>query len=287
MSVQFDATVRSRQAAPTGASGPQAPAQNPAAAAWSVDLFPSRPRSLDDLEAGAPGGSLPTSLDPEPTGGATNRGVLLRDGDAGGSVRQLQQLLRARGLDPGGVDGVFGPRTEAAVRALQHRHGLAVDGIVGPRTWALLSPGSAPPPVADARVTPPSDSSGLRARLMGAVNNRHKGVPRACFRYAWTMVAQAGGRSLGASSVSRVGRWQPIQHLDHLVQSGQVRLGDVIYVNRKPGADPSSTNLAYGPHWFVYVGNGQYADQYGIRSAAAMAAFVPGRKIDEIFRTFG
>jgi hypothetical protein len=120
---------------------------------------------------------------------------------------------------------------------------------------------------------------------MRGVNNRHKGVPRACFRYAWTMVGQAGGRGIGRAPVSSAGRWQPVQHLDHLVRTGQVRLGDVIYVNRRPGADPSSTNLAYGPHWFVYVGNGQYADQYGIRSAEAMAAFVPGRKIDQIHRT--
>lgn len=37
------------------------------------------------------------------------------------------------------VDGDFGPKTEAAVRALQREHGLADDGFVGPDTFAPLA----------------------------------------------------------------------------------------------------------------------------------------------------
>jgi peptidoglycan hydrolase-like protein with peptidoglycan-binding domain len=52
-------------------------------------------------------------------------------------VRTLQQLLRARN-HPVAVDGIFGPNTEAAVKAFQQSKGLAADGIVGPLTWPKL-----------------------------------------------------------------------------------------------------------------------------------------------------
>lgn len=58
--------------------------------------------------------------------------AMLRKGDQGESVRIVQRLLKI------GVDGGFGPKTEAAVRAFQHSKGLVVDGRVGPRTWAAL-----------------------------------------------------------------------------------------------------------------------------------------------------
>lgn len=42
--------------------------------------------------------------------------------------QELQQLLLARGLEPGGVDGMIGGQTKAAIRAFQIRHGLPADG---------------------------------------------------------------------------------------------------------------------------------------------------------------
>jgi murein DD-endopeptidase MepM/ murein hydrolase activator NlpD len=54
------------------------------------------------------------------------------------SVAALQVALRAVGLYEGTVDGVSGPGTRSAVRALQARRGLQIDGVVGPRTRRAL-----------------------------------------------------------------------------------------------------------------------------------------------------
>jgi chitosanase len=53
----------------------------------------------------------------------------------GDAVRRLQ---RALGFAGGAVDGIFGPRTDLAVRLFQEKTGLKIDGCAGPATWARL-----------------------------------------------------------------------------------------------------------------------------------------------------
>ena len=50
----------------------------------------------------------------------------------------IQARLRNLGFDPGPIDGIIGPRTEAAIRGFQSRFGLTVDGIAGPNTQNKL-----------------------------------------------------------------------------------------------------------------------------------------------------
>ncbi|MBS7456846.1 peptidoglycan-binding protein [Coralloluteibacterium stylophorae] len=75
-------------------------------------------------------------------GHAPPEGSLRRD-DRGDAVRTLQEQLDQLGYtDAAGraltADGVFGARTEQAVRAYQRDNGLTVDGIVGPETRAAV-----------------------------------------------------------------------------------------------------------------------------------------------------
>lgn len=50
----------------------------------------------------------------------------------------LQKSLMAMGINPGPADGIFGPKTEAAVKAVQERAGITADGIWGPNTQAAF-----------------------------------------------------------------------------------------------------------------------------------------------------
>ena len=68
----------------------------------------------------------------------------LRQGSSGEDVVVLQAMLNRIGQNYPAiprlaqVDGIFGPRTEEAVRVFQSVFGLAVDGIVGRGTWYKL-----------------------------------------------------------------------------------------------------------------------------------------------------
>jgi peptidoglycan hydrolase-like protein with peptidoglycan-binding domain len=65
-------------------------------------------------------------------------------GATGSGVAQIQDILADLGYDlsrsmkRAGGDGIFGPETEAAVKAFQQRYDLKPDGLVGPKTLATL-----------------------------------------------------------------------------------------------------------------------------------------------------
>ena len=50
----------------------------------------------------------------------------------------LQKSLMAMGINPGIPDGIFGPKTEAAVKQCQERCGVTADGIWGPASQAAF-----------------------------------------------------------------------------------------------------------------------------------------------------
>ena len=62
----------------------------------------------------------------------------LSKGDTGEHVQSAQGLLLARSHPEIKVDGVFGPKMEAAVRAVQRWGGVDDDGVIGPQTWPVL-----------------------------------------------------------------------------------------------------------------------------------------------------
>jgi len=60
---------------------------------------------------------------------------VLKTGSKDPAVRDLQDALKALGYDPGPLDGVFGAKTENAVKKFQQAREIAADGVVGRVTW--------------------------------------------------------------------------------------------------------------------------------------------------------
>jgi peptidoglycan hydrolase-like protein with peptidoglycan-binding domain len=62
----------------------------------------------------------------------------LQEGDRGPAVRTLQRELNELGYGTGGIDGVYGPATKAAVQRFEQAEGLTVNGIAGPSVNTAL-----------------------------------------------------------------------------------------------------------------------------------------------------
>jgi peptidoglycan hydrolase-like protein with peptidoglycan-binding domain len=90
------------------------------------------------VSAVAAGGAF--AHDPSPAGRGDAAPASAKRG--GGDVAAVQ---RALGLQP---DGVYGPKTRAAVRRFQRSRDLTVDGVLGPQTRAALGVSSSASPSA-------------------------------------------------------------------------------------------------------------------------------------------
>jgi len=64
---------------------------------------------------------------------------VLKVGSEGNLVRRVQTRLAIYDYLIDEIDGIFGVKTEAAVKQFQFDQGLKVDGIIGTQTWTQLS----------------------------------------------------------------------------------------------------------------------------------------------------
>src|ERR1039458_8583302 len=96
------------------------------------------PLAATTASAAQPGQAAASALSVAPALSMLEQWPVLRQGPNSlwplATVRSLQYLLRARGAGIA-VDGVFGPRTEAAVVAFQRTRHLVVNGIAEAQTW--------------------------------------------------------------------------------------------------------------------------------------------------------
>ncbi len=64
--------------------------------------------------------------------------AIYKQGSRGEAVRDIQKVLQRTGHYSGSIDGIYGSKTTAAVKAFQRSVGIKVDGICGPVTLKYL-----------------------------------------------------------------------------------------------------------------------------------------------------
>lgn len=82
-------------------------------------------------------------------------------GSYGETVRQIQEKLSDWGYYSGSIDGVYGSKTEEAVKKFQRKNGLTADGIAGSATLSAMG-------ISDSSATSQSVDIDLLARLISA-----------------------------------------------------------------------------------------------------------------------
>lgn len=68
--------------------------------------------------------------------------ALSKIGSRGDEVRQIQSKLKSLGFFNGTVDGIYGVKTQSAVKRYQQSVGINADGVAGPKTLLYLGLGS-------------------------------------------------------------------------------------------------------------------------------------------------
>ena len=102
-------------------------------------------------QPGAPSVGAPGKATPSAQPGAGQTGAQPGAGQAGSdaskpmatngqsdAVKSVQKALQEKGLDPGPIDGVMGPKTQGALRAYQKDQKLPVTGQLDPETREKL-----------------------------------------------------------------------------------------------------------------------------------------------------
>ena len=113
------------------------------------------------------GGTSDTSSASKATASLLQYGAGYGKADGVPPVRVVQRSLRKLGFEPGPVDGLYGPRTEAAVVRFQSVAKVGIDGVVGPQTRHALTRAKHEPLRRGAGFAVPDGSPRVRALQVG------------------------------------------------------------------------------------------------------------------------
>ena len=116
----------------------------PTTEASSVEPSPNKTAKPTATRAPRPGSSATPTAKPKPK--ATQPEALLKPGDHGEKVRELQVRLRQLDWYAGSITGKYGSSTVKGVKGFQGKRGLEEDREGRPTTWSQLRSGRGRPP---------------------------------------------------------------------------------------------------------------------------------------------
>lgn len=175
----------------------------------------------------------------------------MKIGETGDEVKELQALLLANNIIVK-VDGVFGPRTQEAVKVFQRKVGIHEDGIPGPVTYAKLR-GHKVQDVTSKNITFDGEED-LDARTLKNINSLD---PKARERFvAFTIEAKEIAKSLGYDYVALSGN-RGEKEQNEIYAQGRTKPGKII-TNARFGF--SNHNFGIALDYGVFR-DGKYIDE--------------------------
>lgn len=166
----------------------------------------------------------------------------LTQGNRGDHVRQMQERIIAAGIELGdGADGIFGPKTAAALKEFQKARGLSATGTVDAATAAALGGVSAAPAASPA---PSSQSgSGMVGLAVGSRGDQVKALQQLIIKAGINLVGGADG-IFGVITASAL---RSFQEANGLPVDGVVSEATLQALQAKSGATASPlVGLQYG-----------------------------------------
>jgi Putative peptidoglycan binding domain len=126
--------------APATGSGGSTPTTPPAPSATQPGSTTSPSTPPAGTGSGATGKSKPgMGTTSAPSMGSTSKSGMSTNGSAGAEqVKAVQKALQDKGMDPGPIDGVMGPKTMAALKAFQKDQKLTESGRLDDQTREKL-----------------------------------------------------------------------------------------------------------------------------------------------------